>query len=513
MKILFRKPKEWIFYILFIYIMVLVVSQKVNFHEDELLSYNLANSTSWFSPIDGVVYSPASEPFEDALEAKGGLDLSNVWMRQSNDVHPPFYYVLLHIICTLFPETFSMQYAAIINILFQLLTFAVLRLFLKSLILEKKIINIISVAYIMSPGILSITTFLRMYVCVIFWNLLFTYIIFENMNEQKSRNYVGICIVTICGALTHYYFIIYSFFLSLIVCLWGLIEKHIKEVGKYIVTMTIAGGTSILVFPAIIGHMFRSNRGVQSIDNLKSSNILEQLRIYGGLLDENLFGDMLLFGIIVIIITVGLKVKRFGLGESFSKEKKYICLSFAIVGYIAFVAKSAPMNEMRYLSPIFAVVYPLFLVVLFRCICFLFSGRRCINYIYGIIVLVMLIEGWHDYEWEYLYRDTKDRVEYAANEGNQAQGICVYNYDWAVLHSYREISQVKDIIFYRANDYNEFVERSIDLELEKEIALFIVGKEAHVFINRFMEEHPEYVLKKDNGQFKYVHSFYLAKDN
>lgn len=505
------KQKSWIWYIIFVCIMIFVFSQKVNFHEDELLSYNLANAYEWFSPTDGVVYSPASKPFIDALVANGELDISNVWQRQSNDVHPPFYYVLLHLICTLFPGRFSIWYAAIINIVFQLLTFAILRLFLKSLISEKKIINIISMAYILCPGILSITTFLRMYVCVMLWTLLFTYLVFKNENKHTIKDYAGIGIVSVCGALTHYYFIIYAFFLSLIVCLWGLLEKHIREVGMYVVTMIIAGGTSIVIFPAIIGHMFHSNRGIQSIDNLKSSNILEQLRIYVKLLDENIFGDILLLGIIIILTSVVFAAKRFGLSKIFSKEKKYICLSFAIFSYITFIAKSAPMNEMRYLSPVFAVVYPLFGVVLFRSIRFLISNRRYVNYIYGAIVFVMLVKGWYNYDWEYLYLDTNERVEYAANEGDQTQGICVYNYDWAVLHSYREISRMKDVIFYKANDYDEFAEKSIDLELENEIALFIVGEEASLFINRFMEEHPEYVLKKDNGQFKYAHSFYLIK--
>ena len=110
----------------------------------------------------------------NALVADGKFNLSNVWTRQSNDVHPPFYYILVHGICTLFPGTFSVQYLAIINIVFQLLIFAVLRAFLRELTSEEKIVNIISVAYMLCPGVLSITTFLRMYVCVIFWILLFT---------------------------------------------------------------------------------------------------------------------------------------------------------------------------------------------------------------------------------------------------------------------------------------------------------------------------------------------------
>lgn len=507
-----KKRYDWILYVIFTCIMIFVLSQKENFHEDELLSYNLANASGWFKPTDGVTYTPASEPFMNALVADGKFNLSNVWTRQSNDVHPPFYYILVHGICTLFPGTFSVQYLAIINIVFQLLIFAVLRAFLRELTSEEKIVNIISVAYMLCPGVLSITTFLRMYVCVIFWILLFTYLLFKNMDKLISMECILIAAVTVCGALTHYYFIIYAFCLSVAVCLMWLKEKRMKEFGKYVLTMSSAGGVSILIFPAIIEHMFFSGRGVQSIENLKSSNIFEQMKIYFGLLDKNLFGGIVLLGILFILLSIMLKARNFSFGEICNKERKYICLLLAILGYFVFIAKSAPMNEIRYLSPMFGVIFAFFLTVLFRSIQYLFSGKKYVSYIYGLIILAMLIKGWHNYDWEYLYKDTKDRVEYATMEGNQFQGICIYNHDWTVLHSYREISQMKSIIFYMASDYETYNEKSAGVELEDKIAFFIVGTDANVFLDRFMEEHPGYKVIRDNGKFKYAHSIYLGKE-
>lgn len=512
LKMLFKKKTGWILYIVYVVIMIMAFGQKVNFHEDEYLSYNLANSSWWFTPIDGVIYSPAEEPFMDALVSDGEVNIPNVWARQSNDVHPPFYYVLLHGICSLFPETFSMWYAAVINIVFQLLILSVLRAFLRTLIEEEKIVNMISMAYILCPGILSITTFLRMYVCIMFWIILFTHIIFKNKEKSLITSYVKIGIVTVCGALTHYYFIIYAFFLSMAVCLLALKEKRIKETIKYVITMVCAGGISIVIFPAIITHMFRSNRGVQTIENLKSSDIVAQLKIYFELLNDNLFGDLLVLALGLILVAMVIKVKRVGVKELCDREKKYICLLFAVSGYVFFIAKSAPLNEMRYLSPMFVVLYATFFVILYRCIRYLLHGKQYINCIYAIIVAVILLKGWHHYQWEYLYRDTLGRMEYASQEGSQSTGICVYIYDWAVLHSYLEISQLENVIFYKANNYDEYMEKSDGVELADEITFLIVGTDGNTFIDKFMEEHQEYVMKKDNGQFKYTHSYYLEKN-
>lgn len=55
------------------------------------------------------------------------------------------------------------------------------------------------------------------------------------------------------------------------------------------------------------------------------------------------------------------KLKSGKLSEVCFKEKNYLSLLFAILGYIIFIAKSAPMNEIRYLLPVFAVAVAVFL--------------------------------------------------------------------------------------------------------------------------------------------------------
>lgn len=63
------------------------------------------------------------------MTAKKGnrFDFASVWWNQTQDVHPPFYYALLHTVCSLLPGTFSKWYAGMINMMFAIFTLYVLR--------------------------------------------------------------------------------------------------------------------------------------------------------------------------------------------------------------------------------------------------------------------------------------------------------------------------------------------------------------------------------------------------
>lgn len=109
MKKAFKICSTLFLYILFFVLMCVLFYKKSNYMVDELLTYNLANSETAFVPEDGITYSPASVPFMESLTSNGKLDFSHVWKLQTNDSSPPFYYAVVHVVCTLFPNTFSMK--------------------------------------------------------------------------------------------------------------------------------------------------------------------------------------------------------------------------------------------------------------------------------------------------------------------------------------------------------------------------------------------------------------------
>lgn len=91
---------------------VFSVSLKKGMHVDEYYSYGLSNYSGddIFMHVDlGKTYDDPAQPFLEymAVQPGNGFSYGNVWKKQSADVHPPFYYVILHTICSLFPAKFS----------------------------------------------------------------------------------------------------------------------------------------------------------------------------------------------------------------------------------------------------------------------------------------------------------------------------------------------------------------------------------------------------------------------
>lgn len=123
------KKKRTAFFILSFIILagvcatVFAVSLKKGMHVDEYYSYGLSNysGNNIFMSVDlGKTYTDPKQPFLDYMTVQpgNGFSYDNVWDKQSADVHPPFYYVILHTVCSFFPAKFSIWFAAVINITF-----------------------------------------------------------------------------------------------------------------------------------------------------------------------------------------------------------------------------------------------------------------------------------------------------------------------------------------------------------------------------------------------------------
>ncbi len=222
--------------------MCALFTRKVDFMVDELLTYNLSNAESWFNPTNDVVYTPAGSPFIQAMVSNGKFDLAHVWKQQTNDTHPPFYYVLVHAICTLFPGKFNVMFAGVINIIFAVLTLFVFRKLVKILVEDDFFIFTISLAFCFSAGVLEGIPLLRMYVMSMFFVTLIAYFVVKNIEFFGWKQYLTLALITICGALTHYYFLVYMFFISTVVNIIMIIQRRYKEVLCYLITCAISGG-------------------------------------------------------------------------------------------------------------------------------------------------------------------------------------------------------------------------------------------------------------------------------
>lgn len=99
-------------YLLCFLIAVWAVETKDYYDVDEVFTYGLSNhqyvDTTEMRPIEGQMYEPAGNAWYDymVVHPDGRFDYANVWKNQREDVHPIFYYVLVHTISSFFPNQF-----------------------------------------------------------------------------------------------------------------------------------------------------------------------------------------------------------------------------------------------------------------------------------------------------------------------------------------------------------------------------------------------------------------------
>ena len=276
--------------------MLFYETQKEGFNEDEMFSYGSSNykydnlyqpygpadamntvifkyvlDGNWFANIiyclfhsDAFYYlwdieentDPIWKTKEDAMEyltigTEDVFDFAPVIWNQSRDVHPPLFYILVHIVSSFFLGQFSKYIVFIINIIFYIFTCISIYKIFK--LCRKEKAGIIAVLfYGLSIGAISTVMFQRMYMMMTFWVVLYTYISIKICRfGMRKKEMIQLSITTILGFLTQYYFCLFAaiIFIILFIHLKGKRKTWLCENIK----LAILG---VAIFPACIYHIF-----------------------------------------------------------------------------------------------------------------------------------------------------------------------------------------------------------------------------------------------------------------
>ena len=240
---------------------------KEDFHSDEIWSFGLSNS--YYEPF---IFQSAdhtetinndkwisSDVMKDYLTVDKDQRFSygSVYYNQVHDYHPPLYYFILHTICSFFPERFSPWYGFSINIL----AFVFTMFFMYKLLFtvsKSEITALIGCAfYGFSIGAVNTFVFVRMYCLLTMFSVALLYYHAELYKSRFSKNNLLILfIVSLCGCLTHHFFIPYAGLIAACFFIYYLIKKRIKDLISYSVTMLCSVAASLIIFPATIDHLF-----------------------------------------------------------------------------------------------------------------------------------------------------------------------------------------------------------------------------------------------------------------
>ena len=261
-----RKSNIILGIIIFFQLLVLIyyMNIRTNVFVDEVLSFGLANSqkgaflypTGFGNDVINFFYNhwQSGEKFYNyvVLSKENRFSWKNVYNNQTKDVHPPLYYLILHFICSLFPEKFSLWNGQIINIVIFIFT----QIFLYKFALlffrnnEKK--SLLAVCfYGFCMGAINTNLLIRMYGILAFFCVLSSYFI-VNLNEKSDLDLKDSIILFFIGFLgfsLHYHFILFYFCLGLAFAIACIVQKKYNMVLKWMAVSCLIFGAFWCFFP------------------------------------------------------------------------------------------------------------------------------------------------------------------------------------------------------------------------------------------------------------------------
>ncbi len=339
--------------ILLVGIFVIILGmKKVNYHCDEIWTYGLSNNIGGINPSFkiGTEYQGMG-PFTEFTIVQEGeqFNYANTWENQAKDVHPPFYYLLIHTVCSIFKGRYSKWYGIGVNIFWMFFTMYFLYLLLRE-ITGRKIVSF-GMLFAVETSVIFLDTMLliRMYAQFTFFVILLMYLFKKNWNKKPERQFlVKLGLTLFFGMLTHYYFLLIAFFMCLVYGIKMIMSKDSKSIRNYIIALGVAGLFYGIVWYHILAHIFNGYRGKEAISKATSfggllSGVSEMLSILNGEAFAGLGGG---FAIAIICYFI-VKILRKQTKPSF-EFWMFMCGVF----YIVVVGKICPKITTRYIMPV-----------------------------------------------------------------------------------------------------------------------------------------------------------------
>lgn len=278
-------------------------NNKKGYHSDELWSYGFACSSEGmnvFSERDGQTPKNfdkwvSSSVLHDyiTIDKSETFDYVSVYQNSADDYHPFLYFILLHFICSIFPGTFSMWYAYVINIIFFIIQQIFLFKLIRSLTGNSHWGIIGTFFFGLTTGSENILFFLRMYCPATALSVVLFYYLTELYNKRNDSKiskslFIKLFITTLAGCLLLHEFIILAFIAALLYGLYYLFTKHVKYASIFGGTMISSALLSIGIFPSTIPHLFGSTGTFSG--HVKKYSFMFQFKIYWSYITNELFG-------------------------------------------------------------------------------------------------------------------------------------------------------------------------------------------------------------------------------
>lgn len=395
--------------------------EKEYFHVDETFTFTLSNSkygihvpneykNRWRSGTDYynlLVTSPDTK-----------FNYKQVYTNQTQDVHPPLYYFIIHTISSLFPYQFSKWFGITPNIAFFLCTQIFIFLTANCIFNSKYKSLAPCILYGFSLGAISTVEFIRMYTMLSSILTISIYINIKILNNTNNKYFPFLFIINTIGLLTHYYYIITYTFIYLCIVGFFYLESQYDLIKKYTITSITSLLLAFICYPAIFLHIFLGFRGVEAFQNFTATSFLERLHLFYEVLNKHLFCSVLSIIIFLLCIfyiaskTTTIQKNQYGLSLTITPPRFTFPISFylspqsynlSLIVCVAIcslmtISKVAAYVEFRYIAPL----YPLFTIITAH-ILFKIANKniffKILSYTFPLLIIIIGINS--DYNDKY----------------------------------------------------------------------------------------------------------------
>ena len=274
---------KWFFAALIIVsVFISLAHIKSGWYVDEIYSYGHASSTE--GPfLNGQTKNMlvadkynlhhrwiSGEAFHDYLTVQKNerFHYNHIFDNVRMDVHPPLYFIILHTLRSFLPEGFGKEVGLALNAGILLLLLWWFYQLAMIVLQDKNWAFGATFFFAFLPIVLEMSLFIRMYLLetAFFVGLLVqTLPLLEDDKISLKRAIKIFCLAILCY-LTHFYGLIYAFFLSAGMCIYFLIEKKTRLLFLYMLTMFLSVVAVALIYPAFFKVLLLSDRGTESFE-------------------------------------------------------------------------------------------------------------------------------------------------------------------------------------------------------------------------------------------------------
>ena len=454
-------------------------SLKTSYYIDEYLTYAYSNCENFgaaFTDNDFVTEKAFTDTF--AVTPQHRFDYKMVWRNQAADVHPPLYHTLIHTICSFMPGTFSKWQGLSVNIVFFLLMLFVSYKTVYILCKNKEIDFLICLFMALNPTLLHSATFIRMYMMCTFFIVFLTYLIICHINRNNDNLlfYISLILTISLGSLTHYYFIIFAFFICSFFGIYLICKRYFKTLIKCILSALTAAVISLIVFPHMIDHIFSGYRGEQTFSNLSNSNFMECINNYMKIVINDFGGFkstkiILLFAMLLLLAAILIAIFKHNIKTYMLYFKNGLLLIILSgICYFMLVAKISPFTTERYIYPIYPLIILCIFVIIGQSIAYIFKRWPALI-IYSILLISITTYGYKTHTMPNLYLNAKERINTAMQHEDDT---CLYIYKatYRICDSYADIRHYNRILFMYTESGEE-VKLDDRLKNEKSLIVYV----------------------------------------